>query len=188
MCEGVTVRYTTLWRTLSGVISRLSFIAARLLLVFRFKLRLFYPYSLWIVSCLDSPSYWHDLIVLVRNRTKAAWIYYFSAPTIVTLTRLFGTLQNVLPLFFSKTPTHQSIHNLNIPHSHQQHAAVQCCTRWISWLLGKLLCCRYYSSPHYNTPNAFKFKRPNDNCTHTKGHVRVIIQLWVLQFYSAVGI
>jgi len=38
--------------------------------------------------------------VLVRNRTKAAWIYCFSAPTTVTLTHLIVTLQ-VLCLCFS---------------------------------------------------------------------------------------
>jgi hypothetical protein len=36
------------------------------------------------------------------------------------------------------------------------------------------------------TVNAFTVKCQNDNSTYIKGHVRVIIQQWVLQFYSEV--
>ena len=106
----------------------------------------FISYSLWTVSCLCSVCYWHYLIVLVRNQTKAAWFFCFSIPTIVTRTRLIFTVTSALPLFSSNMLTHQLTHDLNIPHTHQQRAAVKYCICWIAWLLVKLLCCRYYSS------------------------------------------
>jgi len=76
------------------------------------------------------------LIVLVRNRTKAGRFRCFSAPIIVTRTRLIGTVTSALPLFFSNTQTQQLTHYLNIPHTHQQHAAVKHSIGWITWLLG----------------------------------------------------
>ena len=146
-CESATVRYTT-WRcTRSEVISRSSF----LLLLGRCWFSVvspgrFIPDSLWIVSCLGSVPYWHDLIVFVRLRTRAARLYCFSVPTIVTRTLLFATLTSALHLFFSNIQTQQLIHDLNIPHTKEQHAAVKYSFGWITWVLGKLLCCRYYRS------------------------------------------
>ena len=106
----------------------------------------FIPDSLWIVRCLGSVPCWHDVIVFVRHRTRAARLYCFSVPTIVTRTLLFATLTCALHLFFSNIQTQQLIHDLNIPHTKEQHAAVKYSFGWITWVLGKLLCRRYYGS------------------------------------------
>jgi hypothetical protein len=153
-----------------GYIPLVVFIAARSLFSVLSPDR-FSPFSLWTAPFLCSVSYWHDLIVLVWNRTKTAWMYCFPASTIVTRTRLTGSLTSALPLCFSNMLTQQLTHDLNTPHTHQQHAAVKYCIGWITWLLGKLLWCWYYRSSHSNTSNSFRFKCQNDNCTYTKGHV-----------------
>jgi len=152
-----------------------------LLLVGRSWFSVLSPVSLWTAPCLCSVSYWHDLIVLVRNRTKADWMYCFSASTIVTRTRLIGTLTSALPLLFSNKLTQQLTHDLNIPHTHQQQAAVKYSIGWITWVLEKLLWCWYYRHSH-NTSNAFKFKCQNDNCTYTKVHVMLSLNSGVCNF------
>jgi len=106
----------------------------------------FNPDSLWIVSYLGSVPYWHDLIVFVRLRTRAARFYCFSVPTVVTRTLLIVTLKNTLHSFFSNIQTQQLVHDQNIPQTKQQHAAVKYSNSWITWVLGKLLCRRYYGS------------------------------------------
>jgi len=84
--------------------------------------------------------------VFVRHRTRAARLYCFSVPTIVTRTLLFATLTSALHLFFSNIQTQQLIHNLNIPHTKYKHAAIKYSNSWITWVLGKLMCRRYYGS------------------------------------------
>jgi len=72
-------------------------------------------------------------------------------PKMVKRKSLCVTATSALPFFFVNMLTQQLIHDLNIPHTPQQHAAVMYTVcGCVTWLWGKLLCFWYYRSSHNN--------------------------------------
>ena len=122
-------------------------------------------------------------LVLVTNWTKPARIFFISAPTVVTRTRLCVVLTNALPLFFS------NVLNLSV-NTRCKHSTYPSATRSSS--VNRVWLCNV---SFRKVTVVLVLKKDTKHWIHSKLNVKIttartlwaITQQWVLQFYGEVN-